>query len=161
MKRVHLAPRLYFSYGQFLVYDQCVQAPGCVWTEQHMAQGFARRESTVCFGTLFEFGYAEVAYELGPFVADRSYERVIAVPFEVVTRRVMVDGPDEKDVQRLVELSNGSYRLIAAQLVTGDEQEAIDLFFEKLDEPSRLSRAIVADKGLEVPSKFIETADIA
>ena len=38
-KRISLQPRLYFSYGQFLVYDKSVAAPGCVWTE---AKGSAR-----------------------------------------------------------------------------------------------------------------------
>jgi hypothetical protein len=34
---------------------------GCAWTAEHTAQGFARRQSTVNFGTLLEFGYADVA----------------------------------------------------------------------------------------------------
>ena len=115
----------------------------------------------VYFVTLLEFGNADVVYELGPFVPDESYERVIAVPFTVVTGKVIVDGPDENNVQRLVELPNGNYRLVAAQRTTGDEEEVIDLFFEKLDEPLRQSRIIVADKQLEVPGALLETADVA
>src|SRR5437867_205072 len=112
--RASLSPRLYFSYGQFLVYDQGVPAPGCLWTHGHTAQGFARRGSTVCFRTLLEYGYADVTYELGPFPRDSSYDRVIAVPFLVTTGRVVVDGPEERDVGRIVPLPIGDYRLTAA-----------------------------------------------
>jgi hypothetical protein len=161
MTKVNLTPRLYFSYSQFLVYDQSVAAPGCLWTEKHTAQGFARRESTVCFGTLIEFGHADVTAEFGRFVPNQSHERVIAVPFTVVTGKIIVDGPDENNVQRLVELPNGNYRLVAAQRAIGDETEAVDLFFENLSEPSRRSEIIVADKQLEVPGTLLETADVA
>lgn len=161
MSRVSLTPPLYFSYGQFLVYDQSVVGPGCLWTEKHTAQGFARRESTVCFGTLLEFGDAEVTYELGSFTWEQSYERVIAVPFVVVTGRVIVDGPDERNVQRIMEVPKGNYRLVAAQRAVSDEEEVINLFFEKLDEPLQDSAVMVADNQLDVRGTLLETADIA
>lgn len=160
MAKIKLSPPLYFSYGQFLVYDQSVAAPGCLWTEQHTAQGFARRESTVCFRTLLDLGYAEVVYQLDAFMSDSSYERVIAVPFFVSTGKVVVDGPEENSVSRLVEIANGRYRLTAAQRVAG-EREHIELFFEKLELPLRKSQVVVADKELQVPDELLETAAIA
>ena len=159
--RVSLTPRLYFSYGQFMVYDQSVAAPGCLWTASHTAQGFARRESTVCFRTLFECGYADVTSELGSFVNAEIYERVIAVPFLVVTGTVVIDGPDENNVRRIVNIPNGTYRLIAAQCAIDDEGELIELFFEKRDEPLKQSAVIVADRQLNVPDSLLELADIA
>ena len=161
MTKVQLTPRLYFSYGQFLVYDQSVVAPGCLWTERHTEQGFARRKSTVCFGTLLEFGYADVNYRIGRLIASESYERVIAVPFVVVTGKVVVDGPEENDVQRLVELPPGNYRLVSAQRALADDEEVIDLFFEKVDGLCHLSEIIVADEELDGGDALLETADVA
>jgi hypothetical protein len=112
-KKFRLSPRLYFSYGQFLVYDRDVKAPGCRWTDEHTSQGFARRESTVCFRTLLEFGYADVSYCEGPFQPEVEYERVIAVPFFVSSGTVVIDGPDEVSVGRTFTLPAGNYRLVA------------------------------------------------
>lgn len=159
--RIALSPRLYFSYNQFLVYDQSVKLPGCAWTEGHSAQGFARRESTVCFNTILEFGYADVAVSLGPYRPNDRYERVVAVPFLVASGRVVVDGPEEPDLGRAFELPSGNYRLVSAQRVTGNEEEAFDLFFEALLEPLTQSAILVADAMLDPPTPLIELAEIA
>ena len=126
-----LSPKLYFSYSQMMVYDQDVQLPGCAWSEEHSAQGFARRESAVNFRTLLEFGYADVAFSRTTYELQPEYERVIAVPFTVTSGKVIVEGPEEIGTERSLILSAGSYRLVAAQWVTGDDEEAIDLFFLK------------------------------
>ena len=119
-----------------MVYDKSVRLPGCAWTEDHSAQGFARRESTVNFGTPLEFGYADVAVSRGKYQSRGEYMRVIAVPFLVASGRVIVCGPEElNDQKRPFDLSPGNYRLIAAQRIMGDEEEAIDLFFEPLARP--------------------------
>jgi hypothetical protein len=94
-------------------------------------------------------------------IASESYERVIAVPFVVVTGKVVVDGPEENDVQRLVELPPGNYRLVSAQRALADDEELIDLFFEKVDEPCHLSEIIVADEELDGSDTLLETADVA
>src|SRR6185295_10740927 len=88
-------PRLYFSYNQFMVYDQSVQLPGCDWTDDHFAQGFARRESVVNFNALLEFGYADVEISFEPYQPKQEDERVIAVPFHVMSGKVVVEGPEE------------------------------------------------------------------
>ena len=158
--KIALSPRLYFSYGQFMVYDESVRLPGCAWTDEHTAQGFARRESTVNFNTRLEFGYADVvvasAYQRG-----EGYERVIAVPFLVTSGNVIVEGPEETEPKRKVTLPPGDYRLIAAQRVTGEEEEAIDLFFELFSKPLERSSVLVADKALTVPNRLLEAAGAA
>jgi len=65
------------SYNQFMVYDESVRDPGSAWTEEHAAQGFAQRQSTVNFGTPLEFGYANVTVSLGALpVSDARSCRV-------------------------------------------------------------------------------------
>ncbi len=156
-----LIPRLYFSYGQFFVYDFSVTAPGCLWTDAHNAQGFARRDSAVSFGTLLEFGYADVRYRLGSFQPNDAYERVIAVPFLVCTGKVIVDGPEEINIQRNFELPTGNYRVFCGQRLVGHKEERIDLFFERLDEPLGKSEVVVADAMLDPPLELVETAEVA
>jgi hypothetical protein len=153
--------RLYFSYSQFMIYDQSVDAPGCLWTEAHSAQGFARRQSTACFQTLVEFGYASVRWKRGRFTPKPGYERVIAVPFRVVSGRVLIEGPEEQNVGRFIDMASGDYRLVAAQLATSDEAEDIDLFFEPLDAPLAESSVIVADESLSIPERLVEDASVA
>ena len=155
-----LSPGLYFSYGQFFVYDKSVHMPACDWTDAHSDQGFARRRCTVAFGTLLEFGDADIKIHRGPYQHRGRYERVIAVPFLVASGRVNVDGPEETDLERGFELPLGNYRLVAAQRVTGDDEEAIDLFFELLTKPLERSSILVADEALNPPTPLIETAGV-
>ncbi|MEI8376840.1 MAG: competence protein ComJ [Planctomycetota bacterium] len=156
-----LQPRLYFSYSQFFVYDSVVKAPGCLWTDAHSAQGFARRESVISFGTLLEFGFADVYFHRGPFQPREAYERVIAVPFVIFTGKVMVDGPEEIKIGRAIELPVGNYQIVAAQRVVGDDEELIDLFVDKLEEPLWSSKIIVADAMLNPAFQLVESAEVA
>jgi hypothetical protein len=156
-----LTPKLYFSYSQFMVYDQSVQLPGCAWTDEHTDQGFARRDSTVNFNTPLEFGYADVSISQGAYEPREEYRRVIAVPFRVTSGTVIVEGPEETKPERSFPLPAGNYRLVAAQCVTGDELEAIDLFFEPLAKPLERSVILVADDALNPPAALLETAGVA
>ncbi|RYZ71969.1 MAG: hypothetical protein EOP09_03890 [Proteobacteria bacterium] len=157
----NLLPKLYFSYSQFMVFDETEELPGCEWTEEHSAQGFARRESTVCFGTPLEFGNAEVRATIGSYRPRLEYDRVIAVPFFCSSGKVIVEGPEEMDAGRLLELPNGNYKLTAAQIITGDDEETIDLFFEPLSEPLDRSVILVSDEMLNPPRPLKEEAEIA
>jgi hypothetical protein len=158
--KIALSPRLYFSYSQFMVFDESVRLPGCEWTDEHCAQGFARRESTVNFSTILKFGEADVVVDSAYQERD-EYERVIAVPFLVTSGNVIVDGPEEIKGKRKLKLRSGNYRLTAAQRVTGEEEEAIGLFFKLLSKPLERSSILVADKTLRMPSLLSETAGIA
>jgi len=156
-----LSPSLYFSYSQFMVYDQSEQLPGCAWTEEHTAQGFARRESAVCFGTPLEFGNANVVATVGAYRPEAQYERVITVPFRSVSGRVTVEGPEEMDIDRAFDLPCGDYKLTAAQTILSDDDERIDLFFESVAPPLERSAIVIADEMLNPPAVLLETARIA
>jgi len=156
-----LSPSLYFSYGQFLVYDESVDLPGCDWTEEHSAQGFARRESVVNFSTLLEFGESDVTVYRGTYVPRKEYERVVAVPFHVVTGVIVVEGVEEAMIDRRILLPPGHYRLTAAQYVIGDEEEVIELYFEPRAYPLERSEILLADEALAPPTPLVETAGIA
>ena len=156
-----LLPRLYFSYSQFMVYDQSVKLPGCAWANAHTAQGFARRGSTANFNTLLEFGYADVGVIQGAFAPQKEYSRVIAVPFLITSGKVIVEGPEETEPERNIALPQGNYRLVAAQIITGGEEEVIDLFFESVSQVLERSSILVADAALAPPEILIESASIA
>jgi hypothetical protein len=155
-----LLPKLYFSYGQFMVFDQNVKLPGCDWTDGHFAQGFARRPSTACFRTVGESGQADVKASTASYVSKDEYVRVIAVPFAVESGVVLVEGPEESGTERKIKLLPGNYRLVAAQAMVGEE-EVIDLFFERVSQPMQISEILVCDDELSPPSALIETATVA
>jgi hypothetical protein len=138
---VILSARIYFAYSQFQVFDKAALA-GHQWTQGHFDQGFARTGRSVSFGT-------------------DEHARVIEVPFEVSSGEVVVGGPEEFPVkpERVFQLPKGHYRLVAAQAVTDEDQEKIDLYFEKLAEPLTKSRIVVADDALNPPSPLLETAE--
>ena len=156
-----LLPKLYFSYGQFMVFDQSVKLPGCDWTDAHYAQGFARRASTACVRTLGEFGHANVRVSTAAYVSKGEYVRVIAVPFVVESGVVVVEGPEEIGTERTIKLPSGNYLLVAAQAMAGEEEEAIDLFFERVPQPVQHSQILVRDDKLDPPSPLIEAAEVA
>lgn len=83
------------------------------------------------------------------------------MPFLTTTGKVLVEGPEELNVTRVIELEKGNYRLVAAQRVTGDKTERLDLFFEKLEGPSRKSDILVADPELRPEVPLLDTADVA
>src|SRR5262245_31932847 len=128
-----------FNYNQILVYDASVPTPRCVWTDTHCNQGFARRESTVCFDMILQYGEADVTVHLGPYIENSGYHRVIAVPFFSPTGRIIVQAILETYVARVLFLPKGYYKLYAAQRVSGGENEdheLLDFFFDKLDKPA-------------------------
>jgi Competence protein J (ComJ) len=152
--------RIYFSYSQFFVFNKSVKLPGCAWTERHYQQGFARREMNVCFGTPLEFGHADISVHLGPYKSSDEHQRVIEVPIEV-SGKIVIAGPEEIESKNVIKLAKGTYRLVAGQTVTGDDQETVDLYFEKLISPITKSRILVCDEALHPLSKLLENAEVA
>jgi hypothetical protein len=155
------AAAISFSYSQLLVFDRSVARPGCAWTERHSLQGFARRESNVSFGTLLEFGHADVSVHSGAYRENDGDERVIEVPLEVVSGDVVVCGPEQFQGELVIRLKIGRYRLVAAQRVVAEDQEEIDLYFEEVDEALATSRILRADDGLRPRMPLLESSEVA
>ncbi len=150
---------IYFSYSQFMVYDLSEQWPQCMWSEDHTSQGFARREKTVCIGTMLEFGDAKLSLVKSGYLAKAHHQRVFAVPFECASGAINVVGPEEFHVERHTYLPVGSYRLTVAQTVVDEGHEDVELFFEQLSTPLLCSEIILADELIAPPSILSETAD--
>ena len=72
------------SHSQVAVFDRSLERPFNLWTEKHVAQGFAWRPGSVAFGTLEE-GLHHVSVMIMPAAVDISSGavRVIQVPFKV------------------------------------------------------------------------------
>jgi hypothetical protein len=152
--------RIVLAYSQFLVFDK--EAPaGHRWSQGHYDQGFARTGRSVSFATPLEFGRGDVLVHLGPYEGRDEHTRVIEVPFDVSSGEVVVGGPEEFPVkpERVFHLPKGHYRLVAAQAMTDEEQEEIDLYFEKLAEPLATSRIVIADEAMRPPTPLLETAE--
>src|SRR4051812_11830691 len=96
-----------FTHNQFLLYDVSVAVPQCEWTEDHSSQGFARRESAICIGTILQAGTAEVRVYHGPYLPQRDYQRVISNPFRSPSGRIVVCGLLEMYIAHLVQLRPG------------------------------------------------------
>lgn len=154
-----LSPDLYFSHSQFFLFDNSLESPACDWTEEHSRQGFARRSSSIAVGTLLEFGSAIVNVEFGAPDSFKDYERVIAVPFEMVSGELSINGPDEYPLRRTYSVPRGSYRVIVAQRVVANDREEINISLESLTKPLARSAIIVADAQLSPPDDLVETAD--
>lgn len=150
--------QMYFSYSQFLTLDAVHGTKGVVGTEGHYRQGFVRGPNSVSFLTLEEFGNAQLSIKLGQWRPNSDFVRVIEVPFEVVSGRVCVEGPDEYKSGRAVAIEPGNYRLTCSQAVTGEDAETIELVFEPLAAAQTRSRVIVVDAGLDLPRELLETS---
>lgn len=150
-----------FSYGQFLAYDRSESEPGSLWTDRHIAQGFVRRNTSVGIGTLVQFGTATVRTFRGVPSNVDDYDRVIAVPIELRSGVLCVEGPEEYPIQRSTSVLPGAYRLVAAQSLVSDKELTIDIFLETLPETNVSSEILKADKILKATGPLLETGDVA
>ena len=153
MNNVQVFPDIYFSYSQFMLFDESADYPQ--WSREHSAQGFTRTKSAVTFGTPLEAGEAYTRVITGAFEGTESYDRVIAVPFLCVTGRISLMAPDDYEATT-IEIPPGHYRVTAAQRITGEDEQDIDLFFEPLAEPASRSEILVADEKLDPPAVLLE-----
>jgi hypothetical protein len=157
-----LEPTLYFSYGQFSIYDRDSELPGLLWTDRHYSQGFARRDSNVSFRTLSQHGFADVYVSLLAYEPTGEHERVISVPFRVITGLIAVEGPDEANlVKRTFEIPPGDYRLVAAQRHSRKQGRAVEvrIFLNKVVRPLQSSEILTADKELAPIVPLLESAE--
>jgi len=156
-----------FSHWQVLIYDSAVANPCLEWTEGHSGQGFARKESALCLGTLLQAGDAVVRVYSGQYTWREGYQRVLSVPFFTPTGRVIIHGLMEFYLGRVIFLQPQHYLLIAAQRLVGDisddeadDLETIELYFAGMgNNPATCSQILTADEGLNPPNTLLEDAD--
>jgi hypothetical protein len=151
--------KLSFGYSQVVIYDSVVSQPGCNWTDEHYAQGFVRREGVVCFGTLLEYGKAEVEVIHGDY-APRDLARVIRCPLRLESSSVWVVGPEEwpEPEDHKVALSPGMWSVTCGQWVLGPDLLGIVFWFAGFTAESQI---LVADSGLRVGQHLIETGEVS
>jgi hypothetical protein len=154
---------VYCSYSQLYVYDVSQEAV-FRWTDAHARQGFARQSSAACFRTLIPYGEAHVRAFFQSELVVEQYERVISVPFFAPTGNVVVRGPAEITLSRLLFIGSGNHTLTVAQRVTYDDEEDdrlfFDLFFNRSQSLPAQSRVLVADAELDPPEVLIEDAEV-
>jgi hypothetical protein len=144
-----------------MVFDSSVPLPGNDWTDAHFAQGFSRRDSSVNFWTLIQFGYGQVIVFDGAYVNDLTDERVITVPFHCPSGKVLVEGPEENTTNDLV-VESGWNLLTSAQSFDHKRQQLrICLFFEKIDYAADRSLIVLKDDQLNPSYPLVETSEIA
>lgn len=152
-----------------MVFDeQFDREAGLLWTPTHSKQGFARRQSSASFLTLAQFGYADLVVGASLFASKSDYIRAISVPFYTPSGRVLIEGPDEVRIGRIVVIGAGYYRLTAAQRLVEralyqDEEDtiAIDLYLEMVETPLLKSEIVISDQGLAPSGLLVEDADVA
>jgi hypothetical protein len=153
--------KIYVSYNQFMVYDKTVDLPGNDWTEEHSNQGFARRDSSVCFGTLIQFGDANVQVFSNSYVFNEKDERVIKVPFYSPSGLIFIEGPEEES-RDSIKIEPGYFLLTAAQQADYENETLlIRLYFLKTEIPFSKSEILIKDEQLNPPNQLLETAEIA
>lgn len=150
-----------FSYGHFFAYDQNESEPGSIWTDKHVSQGFVRRSESLGIGTLVQFGAANVRAFSGTPASVDAYDRVIAVPINLPSGILCIEGPEEYPIQRSVNVEPGTYRLIAAQSLVSETELSIDIFLEALAETTANSEILKADEALEISGPLLETGVVA
>ncbi len=151
---------LEYAYNQFLVFDSSIQLPGNDWTQTHFDQGFARRDSSVAFRTLYQFGLAAVEVFSGNYIPRQDERRVVAVPFESVSGDVMIEGPEGSG--SAISLTPGHYNLTSAQATDEETGDLfIRLFFTESEIEIKSSRILVADRDLSPPDVLLEGSEIS
>lgn len=154
-----LLPELFFSYRQFFIYDPAVGNPACAWTDRHIKQGYARRPNTIAVATILEFGTATVQFGLDEDCDWKRYERVLAIPLQIESGRISIDGPEEYPISRELELPSGVYRAIIGQLVASEITEEILVVLEQSQSGNFSSEILQADNQLSPIYPLLETAD--
>ena len=82
---IHITNVLLVSFAQFAIFDSKMAKPFSIWTETHVAQGFAWRPGSASFRTMGQEGkhYVEVIFVDSLGKPDSGAIRVVDVPFVV------------------------------------------------------------------------------
>lgn len=124
---------IFVAYAQILVHLAGHPKPGLLWTDQHLAQGFAWAEGVVSFGVPDHDGPCLI--EVQPFDTGALAARAlwaVQVPFKV-TQTLMIGSVFD---MRPVTIPVGQYNLIFEVLAGRDDHAFVfHLKFAKTDKP--------------------------
>ncbi len=155
-----LEPKLQFSFNQFFIYDSSV-FPGSDWKQDHINQGFVRRENVIAVGTIIGFGEAFVSLFINEGYLDLGkYERVFSIPITIVSGEINIDGPEEHPTDRKIKVESGFYVAEIGQKVIGEYEESIHIYLRKVSSEVVASKILLADDALHPGATLIETGDM-
>lgn len=120
-------------YAQILVFAPSTPLPGLLWTDEHVAQGFAWSEGSVSFGIPDHDGDCLVRISLSPrYVLPENALWAVKVPFTVSHAAVQA-GSILSDIR--VDIPNGTYELFFTALPNQDPDMAFTLSFDFVASP--------------------------
>ncbi|NRA56692.1 MAG: hypothetical protein HRU13_01045 [Phycisphaerales bacterium] len=150
---------LYFSYSQCFVFDESEEQHGCEWTDEHVNQGFVRRERVLAFGTILQFGTARLTVSFDPIADLGGAGRSIRCPLYLPSGKLVVMGPEETmyETAPVVLVEPGWYFVTCSQWVHDNEEVDMNINFVK-DKGAgpQQSAVLIADRGLNVPKNLRE-----
>lgn len=141
-----------------MVFDSSEKKPEVHWTKQHQDQGFARRELSVHFSTLEQEGKANVKVFYRRSCDPSQGTRIIAVPLNVPSGELNIQGLEEWPIDRFLTIDPGSYVVTLSQRIDHATDRLILDFFIDPAETQR-SQIIKGDELLRIPNVLLETAD--
>ena len=148
------------SYSQLAVFDHSLERPFNVWTDRHVAQGFAWRPGSVAFRTIEESGRHLVSIRVDSqrVVSKSNANRIIDVPFVVPRNGKVEIGSISDSVS--IEITPGIYQM-RFECYEGvvDENPRIRLSFAKSNNPR--FELVRADKEINLGADLLLTASPA
>jgi hypothetical protein len=135
-----------YSYNQIMVYDSSEKTPGCLWTHQHWRQGFARRDTTICFSTLNQAGKAHLSI-VNSAGDVPGVLRAIRSSLKCSSGKMRIEGPDEFPVERFVKVIPGVYSVTFSQRLDDEGELSVYISFDRVERMSA-SQILKADASL-------------
>lgn len=144
------------SYSQIAVFNGGVDDPFSVWTDQHVAQGFAWRPESVSFKTLIDAGPTSVEVVVADHMPSPSGLRAIAVPFEC-SEEGEVEVASISD-SRIFVVPSGQYQLL---FETGYSDEGNWCKFTFIRNGSKIPQIVLRDAELTPSDSLLMLAEPA
>lgn len=142
------------NYTQVLAYVTGLDRPGLLWTDDHVAQGFAWDDGIACFGVPDHDGTCLIEVDTGAAASDLTIESclwAIEVPFNATAPTIQV-GTILDD--RPVSIAQGEHRLVFEAHASADGQ-AFRLRFCFI--PSGPTRFAILKQGTLQSAKVLTT----
>lgn len=151
---------IWFLYGSFEIFESdCPAYPD--FTAKYSEQGFARLTSYACFTTLTPDGTGHLKITDSAFVPSELFDRAISVPIFLPKGECMIGSALGKHSS--FAISPGHYKLVVAQKLlsdqTGDGEENITLFFERIDDSNSANSEILIRDSELTAQILVETCE--